>query len=444
MTPHIWHDAPLVRRWAQLPPRTKRLIIAGVSAFVAIVAVAVFAARRDGAASGARARGGGSDAMAGMNMSGGGAVTLTADQIRQFGITFATAEVRLLTTQVRTAGVVAFDETRIAQMAPKFGGFAERLYVDFTGKPVRRGEPLLEVYSPELVSAQQELLLAGRLQRDIGRSGIPGVPDGSTDLVEAARRRLRLWDISDAQIDEVLRSGSAQRTLTLYSPASGVVTEKRVVAGQSFQAGEQLYTIADVSGVWVDAEVRESEAASVQVGTAADLEFVGLPGRVFKGRVSYIYPTVQAESRTIRARITVGNTGNALKPGMYATVRLTTPRRRALAVPNAAILRAGDRNVVFVDMGAGQLMPHDVELGSSAGEFTEVLAGLEPGQRVVSSAQFLLDSESNLAEVMRAMMGSMGSGDKAMKNMPGMDDKGADMRGMDMKGPPGVKTPERR
>ena len=442
MSPHIWRDAPLVRRWALLPPRTKRFIVAALLAFVVIVAVALFASRRDGSAAAGRASGGAMNGTAGMNASAGGSVALTAGQIRQFGITFGTVELRLLTTQVRTAGVVAFDETTMSQFAPKFGGFAERVYVDFTGRPVRRGEPLLEVYSPELVSAQQELLLAGRLQRDIGKSGIPGVPDGSTDLVEAARRRLRLWDISDAQIDEVLRSGRPRRTLTLYAPASGVVTEKRVVAGQAFQAGEQLYAIADISNVWVDAELRESEGSSVRVGSGADLEFVGLPGRVFKGRVSYIYPTVQAESRTIRARITAGNSGGSLKPGMYATVRLMTPRRRALSVPTAAILRTGDRNVVFVDMGRGELMPHDVKLGSSADEFTEVLAGLEPGQRVVTSAQFILDSESNLAEVMRSMMGNQGSGAKAAQS-PEMNDKGADMRGMEMKTPV-TKTPDRR
>lgn len=422
---------------------TRRTIVAALFAFIAIVAVAFFASRRGGTVASATARGGNKSGMAGMNDSARGSVALTAGQITQFGITFGTVEVRLLTTQVRTAGVVAFDETTLSQFAPKFGGFAERVYVDFTGRRVRRGEPLLEVYSPELVSAQQELLLAGRLQRDIGTSGIPGVPDGSTDLVEAAKRRLRLWDISDAQIDEVLRSGRPRRTLTLYAPASGIVTEKRVVAGQAFQAGEQLYAIADISNVWVDAELRESEGASVQVGSAADLEFVGLPGRVFKGRVSYIYPTVQAESRTIRARITAGNGGNALKPGMYATVRLMTPRRRALSVPNTAILRTGDRNVVFVDMGQGALTPHDVRLGSATDEFTEVLAGLEPGQRVVTSAQFILDSESNLAEVMRGTMGGMGGSAKATQSVPEMNDKGADTRGLEMK-TPGTKTPDRR
>ena len=378
--------------------------------------------------------------MAGMNMTSGGAVTLTAGQIRQFGITFGSVEVRPLTSETRTTGVITVDETAVTQVAPKFGGFVERLYVNFTGQPVRRGDALLDIYSPELVAAQQELLLAGQLQREIGRSAVPGVPGGTTDLVDAAKRRLRLWDVSEAQINEVLRTGQARRTLTLYAPSSGVVVDKKVFEGQSIQAGERLYTIANLSGVWVEIALREIDAAAIRPGTGADIELAGLPGRPFKGRVAYIYPTLDSASRAVRARVVVSNTNGALKPGMYATVRLATPSRSALTVPNTAVLRTGDRNVVFVDMGQGRLMPTDVELGRTAGDYAEVLAGLEPGQRVVTSAQFLLDSESNLGEVMRAMMGQMSSSDVGRTgNMAPMNDKGADMRGMP--GMPGMKTP---
>jgi Cu(I)/Ag(I) efflux system membrane fusion protein len=378
--------------------------------------------------------------MPGMNMTSGGAVTLTADQIRQFGITFGSVEVRPLTSETRTTGVVAVDETAVTQIAPKFGGFVERLYVNFTGQPVQRGDPLLDIYSPELVAAEQELLLAGQLQHQIGRSAVPGVPGSTTDLVDAARRRLKVWDISDAQINEVLRTGQARRTLTLYAPSSGVVVDKKVVEGQSIQPGDHLYTIANLSGVWVEIALREIDAAAIRPGTGADIELASLPGRPFKGRVAYIYPTLDSASRAIRARVVVSNTNGVLKPGMYATVRLATPSRSALTVPNTAVLKTGDRNVVFVDMGRGRLMPSDVELGRTAGDYTEVLAGLEPGQRVVTSAQFLLDSESNLGEVMRAMMGQMSSSDVGrtgnMSNMPGMNDKGAGMRGMKTPSPP--------
>lgn len=362
--------------------------------------------------------------MAGMTGVTGGAngtVRLTANQIRQFGVTFGTAEVRTLTAETRATGAVVLDETRVAQVSPKIGGFVERLYVNATGQPVSRGQPMLELYSPDLVAAQQELLLSGQLQRDMGRSAVPGVPGGTTDLVAASRRRLQLLDISDRQIDEVLRTGRVRRTLTLYAPVTGIVTEKKVVQGQAITAGEALFTIADLSGVWIDVQLREADASAVRVGTGADIEVTGLPGRPLKGSVAYVYPTLDSMSRAVRARVTVANSGGALKPGMYATVRLTTPSRSALTIPTSALLRTGTRDVVFMDMGKGELMPMDVRVGRTAGELTEVLSGLEPGTHVVTSAQFLLDSESNLGEVMKSMLGQGGTGaGSGMSDMPGM------------------------
>lgn len=342
--------------------------------------------------------------MEGMDMSSDGSVQLTANQIQQFGVTFGTAEVRTLEHQIRTTGVVNFDETRVAQVTLKFSGFVERLHVDFTGQPVRKGQPLLEIYSPELVAAQEELLVARRLERTMDESGVPGVPAGSSDLLAAATRRLRLWDISEAQIEQILATGEVQRTLTLHAPASGVVVEKNVVAGQAVQSGQTLYTIADLEEVWVEAELREHEAGSVREGTRAALEFAAFPGRRFEGRVAYVYPTLQEASRTIKARVAVANPGARIKPGMYATVRFTTPSRAVLTVPAAAVVRTGERSVVFVDMGDGHLMPHEVTTGGVSGDYVEILTGVEAGQRVVTSAQFLLDSESNLAEVMKSML----------------------------------------
>ena len=418
-------------------PLARRLTAVGTVFVVALLAFLVY--RRQ---AGVRTRSGtvtdgkssSSSSMAGMDMSSGGSVKLTADQLRQFGVTFGTAEVRALTSETRATGVVTLDETKLAEVAPKIGGFVERLYVDATGQAVRRGQPLLDLYSPDLVAAEQDLLVASKLQHDAGTSGVPGVPGSATDLVEAAKRRLRLWDVSETQIDDVLRTGQVRRDLTFFAPASGVVIDKKVVQGQSIVAGEQLYTIADLSDVWIDVQLREADAPSVKIGSGADVDVTGLTGHEIKGRVTYIYPTLDSAARSIRARVVVANTQNLLKPGMYAIVRLRTPARSALTVPNAAVLRTGDRNVVFVDMGNGELMPHDVELGRVAGDNTEILAGLEPGQRVVTSAQFLLDSESNLAEVMKAMMSQMSSGDmskvkpspaardaKDMKDMPGME-----------------------
>jgi Cu(I)/Ag(I) efflux system membrane fusion protein len=282
----------------------------------------------------------------------------------------------------------------------------------------------------------------------MGESSVPGVPAGSTDLLAAAKRRLRLWDISDAQIEEVLRTGRARRTLTLYAPVSGVVVEKMVVRGQAVDAGVTLFTLADLTRVWIDIELREADAA-VQRGAAADIEFVALPGVPLEGRVEYVYPTVQQETRTLRARVAVPNGAGRLRPGMYATVNLTTPTRRALTVPTSAVVRTGERSLVFVDMGGGELMPHDVETGRVAGDYTEVLAGVEPGQRVVTSAQFLLESESNIGEVMKSMVGQTGSMDMGdMKGMPmpasnKTDElKATDMKGADMKGMPGMSAPK--
>lgn len=372
------------------------------------------------------------EGMAGMSMGADGSIALTADQLRTFGVTFGDADVRTMTNAVRAAGNVMVDETRIVQVAPRVGGFVERLYVNVTGQPVRRGQPLLELYSPELLAAQQELLLAARLQRSIGQSAVPGIPDNTTDLVAAAKRRFQLWDVSDAQVNEILRTGRTRRTMTLYAPASGVVTERTVVQGQSVMAGEKLMTIADLSRVWVEADLRGADVASVRAGTTADIEITGLASRSFTGRVEYVYPTLETDARTTRARIAVANASGLLKPGMYATVRLSTPSRTALTVPTSAVVRTGERAFVFVDLGGGKLKSQDVELGASTGDYTEVLAGVEPGQRVVTSAQFLLDSESNLGEVMKGMMG-MGGG---MGDMQGMDMKGMDMKdakGVDMK-----------
>lgn len=398
--------------------RTRRLVL-GVTAaaLVALTAWVVVGSRGDGDDDGGGEATGemaGMEGMGGMDMSSDGSAQLTANQIRQFGVTFGTADVRTLEDRIRTTGVVNFDETRIAQVTLKFGGFVERLHVDFTGQPVRRGQPLLDIYSPELVAAQEELLVARRLEQTMDQSSVPGVPTGSSNLLAAATRRLRLWDISEAQIQQILATGEVQRALTLHAPASGVVVEKNVVEGQAVQPGQTLYTIADLAEVWVEAELRENEAGSVREGTGATLEFAAFPGRPFSGRVEYVYPTLQEASRTIKARVAVANPGARIKPGMYATVRFTTPRRTALTVPAAAVVRTGERSMVFVDMGDGRLMPHEIETGSVGNAYVEVLTGVEPGQRVVTSAQFLLDSESNLGEVMKAMMGMGGN----VKGMP--------------------------
>lgn len=436
-------------RMHAMPPKTRRLVVGGALAAVLGGAWAIAGNRDDQEDAGQEQAGEmeGIEGMAGMDMGGmgmgsDGSVRLTADQIRQFGITFDFVGERTLEDAVRTVGIVNFDETRMANVVPKFGGFIERLYVDFTGKAVRRGQPLVEVYSPELVAAQEELLLAVRLEESLGESAVPGAPAGASDLIGAARRRLRHWDVSERQINEILRGGRARRTLTLHAPVSGIVVEKSVLQGQAVQAGQPLYTIADLTEVWVEAEIREADAGLVREGSPANVDLTAFPGRPVVGRVEYVYPTLQSEARSLKARIALPNPDGRIKPGMYATVRLTTPVRTALTIPTSAVVRTGERQIVFVDMGGGELMPHEVETGRVAGDYTEVLSGVEPGQRVVTSAQFLLDSESNLAEVMKAMMGQMN-----MSDMGSMDSgSGSAMERMDMHGAhvEGLKSPKKQ
>ena len=354
-----------------------------------------------------------------------GEISISSDQRARYGITMGVVALRTLVYETRTAGVVTLDETRIAQFAPKFFGVVERFFVNFTGQPVPRGQPLLQIYSPELIVAQQEMLLAGSLQRELGRAQIPGVPSGTTNLVEAARQRLRLADISEGEIAAIQRSGQIRRALTLYSPASGVVTEKKVVNGQPVSAGEMLYSIADLSQVWIDVQLREADAAAVRIGSIAYLSFAASPGLELTGRVTYVYPTLDSVARAVRARIVLPNPAGALKPGMYATVRIATPTRSVLAVPASAVVRTGERELVFIELANGSLAPREIRTGITAGGYTEILSGISSGQRIVTSAQFLVDSESNLGEIMKGMIGQGSPGQAS--DMAGMDmqDKGA-------------------
>ncbi|HKY96389.1 MAG TPA: efflux RND transporter periplasmic adaptor subunit [Gemmatimonadaceae bacterium] len=406
--------------------RNRGIIVVALVLAIALAAWLVFRRGSSNTARQPEARQTMSDVMPGMAQSKAGDVELTTAQLSQFGVTFDTVKIRTLSNEVRATGIATLDETRISQITPKFAGYIDRLYVNATGQPVRRGQPVASIFSPELVSAQNELLVAARLDRSAGQSNLPGSQSSGPSLLAAARQRLRLWDISESQIDEILRSGKVQRTLTLYSPASGIVVEKNVVQGQSVMPGMQLMTVADLSTIWINAELRESDAGSVQSGSPATIELTAFPGETRGGRISYIYPTLEPQARTVKARIVLPNPGGRIKPGMYGTVRITTPMANALTVPSSAVIQTGDRVYVFVRLNGGKMSPRDIRIGRSAGNYTEIIAGVRAGEQVVASAQFLLDSESNLGEVMRSMIGQGVS-----------SDKGADMKGMDM--PPATK-----
>lgn len=338
------------------------------------------------------------------------AVALSRAEAERIGVTFAVASVGTLSREVRTVGQVTYDETRVKAISPKVDGWVERLFVNYTGQAVRRGEPLLAVYSPMLVTAQEELLLAHRLRIDVA-GGTPDAVRNAEELVRSARRRLLYWDVPPDEVERVERTGEARRTLTLMSPVSGFVVEKAVLAGQRIMAGDALYRVADLSVVWVEGEVFEQDLAAVSVGHAVSAELESFPGERWLGRISYVYPTLSPETRTARVRVEIANSGLRLKPGMYATLIVRgSGRVDALSVPRSAVLVTGERHLVFVKRGDGKLEPRDVTIGMSTSDRVEVREGLAAGDTVVASATFLVDAESNLGSA----LGGMG-------NMPGMD-----------------------
>ncbi|MGE5926506.1 MAG: efflux RND transporter periplasmic adaptor subunit [Gemmatimonadota bacterium] len=336
-------------------------------------------------------------------------VTLGPEDQQRIGVTFAAVERAALDREVRTVAQVTFDETRVRAIAPLVEGWVERLSVDFTGQVVRPGDPLFTIYSPMIVAAQEELLLARKLAGDVA-GGTAGAARGAADLLDAARRRLRYWGVADREIRDIEASGDVRRTVTLRSPYGGVVIEKGVVAGQRVMPGDVAYRIADLSRIWLEGEVFERDLPAVRLGLPVRAEFTALPGEARSGRVTYIYPTVDPETRTARIRVELANPGLALKPGMYATIRFAAPSEPVLSVPRSAVLSTGERHLVFLRGDAGQFIPRLVTLGLATDERVTVLSGVAAGDTVVASGTFLVDAESNLG----TLMGGMG-------NMPGMD-----------------------
>ena len=333
-------------------------------------------------------------------------VRLTAEDSRRIGITFATAVTEELSAPVRTIAQVTFDETKVKIIAPKIDGWIDQLMVNQTGQVVVAGEPLLAIYSASLVSAQQELLLAMQLSRDVTDGG-EEVRRGADQLRESARRRLQYWDIGEAQIAALERTGVIQKTMVLRSPVSGVVVEKTVLGGQRTMAGEALFKIADLRTVWLEGEVFERDLSRVHADAEVTLDFEAFAGEHRSGRISYIYPTLNAATRTARVRVVLSNPGLRLKPGMYATMHITgSSSARAVTVPRSAVLATGGRTLVFVRGVNGTLEPRSVTLGISTETRTQIVAGVAAGEVVVASATFLVDAESNLSSAV-AGLGAM-------------------------------------
>lgn len=332
--------------------------------------------------------------------------SISEERARRIGVAYAVAHRSMLGRSVRSVGTIGFDETHLANVNPKIEGWVERLFVDYTGAPVVRGQPLMAVYSPMLVSAQEELILARKLADESAGDAATPAAQNARELLAAARRRLQYWDIPADEIARIERSGQTQRTIVLRSPASGVVTEKNVVQGTRIMPGMDLFKIADLSTVWLQGDVFEKDLSLVHVGQPATVTLDAYPGETFRGRVAFIAPSVDLQSRTGTVRVELANPGNRLKPGMYAAVQIDVPARAPeLVVPRTAVLSTGQRNIVFVRHEDGMLMPHEVRLGLAVGDTVQILGGIPEGATVVSSAGFLVDAESNLGAAMQSMPG---------------------------------------
>lgn len=331
-------------------------------------------------------------------------VSIPHDRVQMMGITIAEARRLDLTPTIRTSGVVTYDETRIHRVHAKFDGYIEELFVDTTGAYVRKGQPLFSVYSPELYATQNEYLLAlrAREQMPVPEPGPPGAP--SLDLVAAARQRLGLWDIGADQIDALERTRTPLRALTLVAPVSGTVIAKTALEGARVEAGASLYEIVDLHRVWVQADIYERDLPRVRPGQGATMTLPFLPGEIWRGRVTFVDPTVDRATRTVRARLEFPNPGGRLKPEMHADVLVGGVRASGIGVPESAVVSTGERDIVFVAREEGVFEPREVRLGVQSGPWVEIVEGLSEGERVAAGANFLLDSESRL----KAALGAAG------------------------------------
>jgi Cu(I)/Ag(I) efflux system membrane fusion protein len=357
----------------------------------------------------------------------GGSVKISTAKVQKLGVRSEAAALRDLSRPIRAAGRVEVDERRVFAVAPKFEGWIERLHVNTTGQPVGRGQPLFEVYSPELVSAQREYQVAARGVAQLAAAG-PEAQASIRQVAEAALARLRNWDISSEQIERLKAGGEPMRTLTYRSPVAGVILEKKALQGMRFMPGEALYQIADVSGVWVIADVFERDIAAVQIGQTVDVNIDAFPDKTFTGKIGYLYPTLNPQTRTVPVRIELPNPRGELRPAMYANVQLKVGAgRTALAIPISAIIDSGAAQRVIVQLEEGRFEPRDVKLGLRGDDYVEVKEGVKAGEQVVVAANFLIDSESNLKAALGGMKEKPSVSHHAMGTLDSIESDGSVM-----------------
>jgi RND family efflux transporter MFP subunit len=346
-------------------------------------------------------------------------IQLTPQRIQSIGVKTGLVEFATLNNDIRTTGNVDVDETRLAWVQVRFSGWIQQVFVDATYQHVEKGQRLLTMYSPEIAATEHEYLLA-RSNRDIlGRSTVPGVASGSDSLLAAAAERLKQWQIPDREIAQLEDGGAVPKEIEIDSPATGVITERNAFATAYVQPGTKLYTIADLSTVWVNAQVFQTDIERIKVGDPATITTDAWPGRPFRGRVNFIYPQVDETTRTVKVRIEIPNAKMQYSLGMFVNIGLGAPMGRQLTIPASGVFQSGMRQIAFVDKGGGYFEPREVETGDRAGDDLVVLKGLKAGEHIVTSANFLIDSESQL----QAAMGSFappppGAGAAAAMNAP--------------------------
>ncbi len=329
-------------------------------------------------------------------------IRIGPEKVQKLGVRSARVERRTLDAVVRATGRIEVDERRLFTVTPKFEGYIERLYVNATGQFVARGEKLFDAYSPELLAAQREYAVAAQGLAQLKDADAQTVA-GMKRLADSALARLRNWDVTDEQIAQLAAGGEPRRTLAFRAPVAGFVLEKKAVQGMRFAPGEMLYQLADLSNVWLIADVFEQDIGRVRVGQRAEARLEAWPGQRFEGRVTYVYPTLRADTRSAQVRIELANPGGRLKPAMYAQVEIAAGDGLVLAVPRSAVMDSGTRRIVLVDRGEGRFEPREVKLGAKGDEFVAVLDGVKEGESVVVAANFLIDADSNLKAALGAM-----------------------------------------
>ena len=341
-------------------------------------------------------------------MGSGGIVSIDPVTVQNMGVRTAPVERIDFTRVIRTVGKVDYNEETLYLVNTKISGWVEKLYVNFTGEFVKKGDPLLEIYSPELVTTQEEYLLAVKNQELVANSNFESIREGAETLLKSTRKRLQYWDIPQSEIDRLEKTREVKKTVLLESPANGIVVHKNAVEGANVKSGMDLYQIADLSAVWAHASIYDYEVPWIKEGQSAEMELSYLPGKKFKGRVSFVYPYLREKARDVHVRLVFSNPGFELKPGMYVNVQLqgkTLPN--TMVVPSEAVIRSGERSVVFVVREAGKFEPREIRIAEEGGlgnRYVRVISGLLGEEVVVTSAQFMLDSESRLQEAIQKML----------------------------------------